>query len=246
MLAPLSRDVAIPLDARTRTLDAVYQRFRSLGLRAKDPIAWRPVGVIVQMIDDVLYPIDKAVVRAIHEIDPDVVPVTVKRYYRTATGEERCYRYHAVASHHWNWDAELPAWASGVLRPIVGPLTLPPTHMDFHLEGPRRGNGLPGEYIPFDWRVYHIIRSMHQRWSDAERERYVAENSEEARAKKAVAAADARTDQRWKDDRPWLRARLESLFSQNRSDLFAATLGLTKEQLRPSVIVPGPPETWEN
>jgi hypothetical protein len=162
---------------------------------------WRAIWTHVSAVPDVLYPYDPAVWRAIREFDPNTIVLMTKRAYQAPTGEERVLRFHTLSSHRWNPDQPPDPALKAVLTPTW--CNMPqPTHIDLHLENrrARRGDGLPGEYIPFDWRVYYALRSSYQEWTGAQIERFLAENDAAAQAQKRREAAEARVQERFRKE----------------------------------------------
>jgi len=161
-----------------------------------------------------MYPSDPAVVDAIHEFDPRVVPLTVIRVYRTPSGGRRAFRFHAIGSHVWNRTEMAAPWTRSVLTPtwLDDPM-LRPTQMDLHLEDrtTRRGDGLPGTFLPFDWRVYYGLRSMYQLMTVSELLAYLDKHGTPARAEAKMLQASERTAAIAKAATPWLKAKLESI-----------------------------------
>jgi hypothetical protein len=150
----------------------------------KNPRPWRPGPASLSAIPDVLYPHDPAVLRAWREFDPNVIPLIIRRVYRTHTGEQRVYRFHAVGSHRWNPDTRPSPTLAKIMLPSSTYMPRP-THLDLHFEDRslRPGNGLPGEYIPFDWRIYHGMRALWQDWTAKEKIRWITENDSAAKAR---------------------------------------------------------------
>jgi hypothetical protein len=167
----------------------------------------------VSAIPDVMYPADPAVLRAIREFDRNVTVVTVTRVYLAHSGERRVERRLAIASHLWNPRDEAPApWTRKILVPTWGPI-LQPNHMDMHLEDrtTRKGDGLPGTFIPFDWRVHKALRAAYQEWTTAQKIRYVEENDRVAVARRNRIAAERRVEERHHEDRRFLKNHMEKI-----------------------------------
>jgi hypothetical protein len=182
---------------------------------SKDRVPWRPTGVVIHALKDVLYPYDSRVVRAVRrEFDPAIIPVMVLRAYRCITGEERVYRVHAIASHQPQ-KLRVPAWSERVLLPLRGKPVPRPTHMDLHLEdrAERRGDGLPGQHLQFDWRVYQTLRTLYQEWSAREVALYEEEHGRGAQAQRALDKANERTAKITGQDTRWLKARMENILT---------------------------------
>jgi hypothetical protein len=158
---------------------------RQAGFRRQMRPAWRAIDAHVSAVPDAAYPVDWNIIRAIHEFDPNVMPLMVTKVYQAQTGEIRKYRFHAIASRRWNPDGAPAEWTRKVLTPTH--IFMPqPTHMDMHLEDltKKPGKGLPGAYLPFGWGVYYGLREMYQEWTVAEKLQYMEEHGEEARARK--------------------------------------------------------------
>lgn len=169
---------------------------------------WRPYAVEVSAIPDPLYPYDPAVVEAIrNEFDPGIIPLIVRRVYRADTGELRTARFHAIATHRWTDEhmTEPPEpWTFRVMLPLLyeGPYGddfRRPNRMAMHIEDrtSRLGDGLPGGYLPFDWRVYHLFRVQYQEMTAQQKMAYQKE-AEERRLR--VPAADDHARQSWKEN----------------------------------------------
>lgn len=174
--------------------------------------SWRAWWAGVSAVPDVMYPADPAVLRAIHEFDRNVMVVTVTRVYRAASGEERVERRLAIASHLWNArDAPAP-WTRRILVPTWGPI-LHPNHMDMHLEdrSTRKGDGLPGAFLPFDWRVHKALRAAWQDWSEKEKIRFITDNDRAAVARRNREAASRRVQERHRRERAWLKGHVDNI-----------------------------------
>lgn len=173
--------------------------FEGLEYRGRERPHWRIIFGGVSAIDHPSYPVDQAVVKAIHEFDSNVVPVRVIRAYRALTGEVRIFSRHAIASGLWNPTTRPAPWTERVMRPTWGrPILI--TQMDLHLEdrASRKGDGLPGPLIPFDWRVYRGLRAIYNRWTAGEKQAYVRNNDRIAQALKKVEKAQANVEERWR------------------------------------------------
>jgi hypothetical protein len=194
--------------------------------RSRRHVTWRPAGVVVTAIKDVMYPYDDAVVRAVRrEFDPAIIPVMVLRAYKSETGELRIHRVHAIASHQPLKEG-VPAWSERVLMPMRGRARPRPTHMDLHLEdrADRKGDGLPGVPLPFDWRVYYALRSLYQEWSAHEVARFERERGRFAVAARQKEAADERTAYIYKQDRRWLHEKVTNILTSPPEQLRKALL----------------------
>lgn len=176
---------------------------------------WQGYAVNVSAAPDVMYPYDPAVVRAIHrEFDPCVVPLIVRRVYKSSTGGFRVARFHALARRHTNPEFVPAPWTARVLMPLSSRQDAP-TAMLFHLEDrtTRLGDGLPGSYLPFNWRAYKAARSLYQTMTTKEKQQYEAEHGRAAIARKKRLEADAMVANRQKEDAAWLRERMGNILN---------------------------------
>lgn len=165
---------------------------------SKHPRAYRTHWTTVSAIPDAVYPYDPAVVRAIREFDPNVIPLFVRRAYKATTGQVVVRGFHAFASHRWNPSGKPASWTNLVLMPTYSNAPRP-THMDLHLEdrNQRKGDGLPGAYVPFDWRQYHGLRALYDEWTDKQKVTWLQQNDRAAQARRAREKAQARVEERW-------------------------------------------------
>lgn len=221
MLSPLSSDVIVP--------------------RTQERLAWRPLGVRVSAVPDVCYPWDPAVLSAIHEFDPQVIPVMVLRAYRAQTGGVRIFRYHAIASFVWNSDHYPAPWTHQVMTSTHGD-SVRPTHMDLHLEdrSSRRGDGLPGKYLPFDWRLYQVLRSQYQRWTVSEVLQAIQRPYEEKQ--RQVDKAGERTAHIVRRNESWLKQRMDNILAADPQKLYA-TLA-ERAAIKKTMVDLNPPEPY--
>lgn len=174
------------------------------------PKGYVTVATEVTCVPDVMYPFDPAVLRAIHVFDPRVVPLWVRRVYRHhSTGGIVILGRHAIGSHVWNPRNPIDRNVFRSLMPTYRALERP-TQVDFHhVGGKRPGNGLCGDYLPFDSFVSYILRKTYDTWTHAERLAYIEKHGEEAKAAKAKAAAEAESEYIVKSDGPWLQKHIE-------------------------------------
>lgn len=176
--------------------------------------AWRVVGSETKAIADAVYPWDPAVVKAIHEFDPNVEPLFCKAVYRSSTGGIRVFGWHAIGSLHRDPRYRVPSWAYRVMRPASGRIGLPATQFDLHLKDRRlpKGNGLPGggAYLPFDWRVFALLRSMYVEWTARQVLDFNKRVQEDAR-RIAREKAEQRSEDAWKQDERIMRPHFENI-----------------------------------
>lgn len=231
ILPPVFDRRRVTLEKVARQLLARYPWLEQVKPR---PRGWVAAGVEITCVPDAALPPDPAVVRAIrNEFDPRIVPVFVRKAYRAPSGGLVVRGFHAIASHVWNPTVKPAAWTRRIVQPTVGPIRYV-THMDLHLEDRalKKGNGLPGGYMPFDWRVYTVLRRRYNEWTFKQRVRHVEEHGEAARSRKARLAAERRVDERTEREAPWLKRRLESITLSDVKQLLA------KEQERKPIVGP--------
>lgn len=204
--------------------DEAREFLRKIGLAQASQ---RPqmVAVSVQTFPHVLYPWDPAVVKAIHEFDPRVMPVWITRTFVLPTGGIVSFGRHGIASHVPAVDRHAP------IDPIfykaltsVRGSAVRPTQLDFHVEHRNGFGGLPGDYMPFDWRVYRILRSAYNEWSWKERKQYQDEHGEEARKKQERAAAEEHAAYVAKTDEAWLNKHIAQFDDQDAARIAAGGL----------------------
>lgn len=202
--------------------DVEVSRLGTSGLEIPRPRAtmgarrgWRGWCVTVSAAPDVLYPYDPAVLRAIHrEFDPDVVALIVRRVYRSTTGGFRVARFHAFGRRHTNPEFVPPPWTAKVMMPLMGRQPAP-TAMMFHLEDrtTRLGDGLPGSYLPFNWRAYKAVRALYQTLTTKQKQKHEAEHGRAAQARKRRLEADAMVRERQQKDAKWLDERMQNILN---------------------------------
>ena len=176
---------------------------------------WRGWCVTVSAAHDVMYPHDPAVLRAIHrEFDPDVVALIVRRVYRSTTGGFRVARFHALGRRHTNPEFVPAPWTAKVMMPLMG-RQASPTAMMFHLEDrtTRMGDGLPGSFLPFNWRVYKACRSLYQTLTTKEKRQHGDEHGRAAQARKRRLEADAMVQERQQRDSKWLDEKMTNMLN---------------------------------
>ena len=106
-----------------------------------------------------------------------------------------------------------------------------PTAMMFHLEDrtTRLGDGLPGSYMPFNWRAYKAARALYQTMTVKEKRQHEAEHGRAAVARKRRLEADAKVAHRQKQDAKWLDERMNNMLN----DKYLAQR-LLDQQMRPA------------
>jgi hypothetical protein len=111
-------------------------------------------------VEDVQYPWNPAIVRAIRTFDPDMIPATVKRIMVTPAGTEITFIYHAILR---RVDAPLvPHPHFSVRMGHSGATIAAPNVEDLILEGEKskwaEQGGYPGVYIPMTWDIYYRVK----------------------------------------------------------------------------------------
>jgi hypothetical protein len=169
------------------------------------------VATVISCIPDAMYPWDPVVVKAIHEFDRNVIPVWVTKVYRAPdTGGFRKIGLHAIASHVPAINRHGPPQeiVYKALMPTLGGPRERPTQLDLY--NANRGVGLFGwEYIPFDWRIYRLLRSMYDEWSWKQRREYIDEFGPEAQQRKARKEAQDEADYAAATDAAWLKRQVD-------------------------------------
>lgn len=134
------------------------------------------LGHFFSCVPDPQYPWDRDVLRAIRELCPDAMPVTIRSVWQWSNygelghlGEPMVITRHGLARaiespvlpvHDFR--CEMPSW------PVLG-LRLPgrsleasrPNYIEvnwYDKEVRLHGMDLPGAYLPFDWEFYHALR----------------------------------------------------------------------------------------
>jgi hypothetical protein len=169
----------------------------------KGPPAGRtPVGfsrfhhieTIVSAVPSELYPPDPAVVRALRSVDPRVVPLCIRKVYRTQGHSLIIQTYHAIGIHESEPDAPLWPWVYRCLMPSTptSPRLMRPTRILYHLWDPGGRKALvpgPGTWLPFDWRWLNAMESVQQDITPEEARQVREEKGREAQRRKAREAA---------------------------------------------------------
>ena len=133
---------------------------------AESAPGWRFLGEAYSCIPDAVYPWDPAVVRAIREFCPDVVPMTIRTVWKSSRldGEPRTMVLvrHSIARairdpicpiHRFH--CEMPSTG------VSGVRLTRPNYIElnwYDKEVRPWGFDLPGEYLPFDWELYESLR----------------------------------------------------------------------------------------
>ena len=129
-------------------------------------------------IPDVRYPWDPAIVRAIREFCPDVVPLLIRSVWRWSNynewghlGEPLVIVRHGIARAISGSDLKIPAhqfycqMPSGPGYGIKSRYLPSPNWMEvnwYDKEDRPYGFDLPGAYLPFDWEFYHCLRRAYE------------------------------------------------------------------------------------
>lgn len=222
------------LESATRRLEEIVKE------RMSPPGAgWRWIHSQVSAIPDVMYPHDPAVMRAINnEFDSRVIPLNVKRVYQSQTGGQRVIVVHCIGSHVWNPTEKPAAWTErGALMPTAGPNLRPVTHIDFHHENKNLRKHDLRRYIPFDWRLYVLLRGMYDEHTRKERLKWMEENSAETKAAQLIERRGAESEAEARKRGPWLREKIENMVRDK--DALRIADELKHKKSRPFIVVPG-------
>lgn len=206
-------------------------RFPDAQERAERKLAWKIIDTTVSAIPDAFYPHDPAVVRAIREFDKNVFPCFGKRIYQSNTGGIREFGFHMITSVVRDPHYRIPSWATKVLLPTTGPV-IRPTHSDMHIiDGrARRGDGLPGigAYLPFDWRVYRLLREMWQENTPRELAR-LREKVESTRQRDRD-AAEERAEYQLRTNKNWLARKIANISQADLGELHQQQVDAEKKE----------------
>jgi len=148
------------------------------------------LGTIVSAVPSELYPADPAVVRAMRQVDPRIVPLTVRKVYKTQGGSRIVQTYHAIGIHEPEPDAPLWPWVYRCLMPSTPtrPRLERPTRILYHLWDPGTRSSLypgPGLWLPFDWRWLNALESVQREMTAAEAREIREERGREAQSRRA-------------------------------------------------------------
>ncbi len=153
--------------------------------------------------DDVTYPWNPAIVRAIRSFDPDVIPATVKRTYRLPTGGAVVFRYYALLRR-----TTTPHMRHAHFNTHIGHMGgIAPNIEELIFEGEKPAgapDGWPGAFIPMTWDIYYRTkRAFHLGQRSAKK---IAEDIRAAREKLKELqwkALHDELDYRWDHDEPY-------------------------------------------
>lgn len=124
----------------------------------KNSDTMREKHYVYLLSDDVTYPWNPAIVKAIHSFDPDAIPATVKRTYQLPTGGTVVFRYYALLRR-----TTTPHSRHAPFRTHVGHMGgIAPNIEDLIFEGEKpKGapDGWPGAFIPMTWDIYYRTKA---------------------------------------------------------------------------------------
>jgi hypothetical protein len=153
--------------------------------------------------EDVTYPWDPAIVKAIHSFDPDAIPATVKRTYRLPTGGTAVFRYYALLRR-----TTTPHSKHAPFRTHVGHMGgIAPNIEDLIFEDakpPGTPDGWPGAFMPMTWDLYY--RAKRAFYLGQRSAKQIAEDIRAARQKAQELqwkALHDELDYRWDHDEPY-------------------------------------------
>jgi len=167
----------------------------------------REIHCDITTVSSETYPWDLAILRSIWAIEPEVVPVWIRRAYITPAGSEHVFGYHGLYRYRAIPDTQRPVVPElhriGVVS--VGRRFNRPNVEWLVLEGDSPAPGWPGIFLPFTWRTYQDLRKA---WyfsqfvveDNAKLAKTIVEQAAEKVAKKEAALRkeqDYRWDQEW-------------------------------------------------
>jgi hypothetical protein len=167
----------------------------------------REVYCDITTVPSETYPPEPAILRAIWVVEPEVVPVWIRRVYRAPTGGDFVFGYHGLYRYRTVPETERPVIPElhriGVTS--VGKRFPRPNVEWLVLEGDPPVPGWPGIFLPFNWRTYQDLKKA---WyfsqfvvEDNEKlAKCIVEQAAEKEAKEQ-AALQAESDYRW--DQEW-------------------------------------------
>ncbi len=132
------------------------------------PIHTRTPGWIfikeeLSCIPDPLYPWNPKIVKAIREIDSNLVPLWSKRIFRTPYSDSR--NEHIVFGRHGLGMRTKSSFVIPFDCPIPSGYQFPKPNNIYRIfegEDSKVARDLPGEYIPFDWRIYKYVKNNYR------------------------------------------------------------------------------------
>lgn len=216
-----------------------------LGSGDYDAPGFLHLGHYYSCIPDAQYPWDPLVLAAVREICPDAMPLVIRSVWRWSNynehghlDEELVLTRHGIGrairdSFHTLHDfyCEMPgAPVPGLVIPGRSLADCRPNYIEVNwhdADVKPYGNDLPGEYVAFDWRLYHRYRD-----ADETRNRALAASREEvddagnwlavgaatATVSEERAARDARQASS-ADDRAYINRDISAYYSEQPSDV---------------------------
>jgi hypothetical protein len=165
-------------------------------LRSTAP-GWLFQGQEISCIPDVAHPWDLKVVRAIQEIDPDIVPIWVKYIYKEpadwGTNRTHIIGRHGLALVDKTPGTEINPFPCAMPgKRVLG--STPPNKIEHIFKGldDSRASDLPGTYVPFNWEIYNFVRDNYRRLSLKQlKDHFINDPKARHDAKKAAEAAEA-------------------------------------------------------
>jgi hypothetical protein len=180
----------------------------------------REVYCEITTVPSETYPPDPAILKQILAIEPEVVPVWVRRVYRFPSGGESVFGYHGLYRYR-----SIPE----TLRPVVPEMQRiglistgkrwPRPNLEWLLlEGDPPAPGWPGVFLPFNWKTYQDLRkawyySQFQVEDNAKLAKIIVEQAAEKKAKKET-ALQAEQDYRWDQEWGYMKRQGEKLSDQ--------------------------------
>jgi hypothetical protein len=163
-----------------------------------------PVARYIQMFEDVQYPWDPAVIKAIRLFDPRVVPLCSVSVYRHPNGGTEKYVRHAIALEVYPLEFREPVMTNLLAPSYPGSVNYGrrPNVWLKGWAGPQPDTVVtPGEYWPFDWECLRFLKERFATYdSNATKVIKTMVDAEEEAKQKALDAEDRESSYRLDHD----------------------------------------------
>lgn len=199
---------------RKRQLGKLQQQAPSLTVTIPNRApGWHEVGMEISCIPDAVYPWDAQVFKAIQRIAPDLVPVWVRWVFISPDGETVVFGRHALARVNKakkregvNWNVEMPT------MPVNGCRFETPNDelTIIQAETSSIAPDLPGDYLPFGWNVYAMVRDNYKHHDIKDLKKRFIEDKKEALSREKKRLADEQ-EYKQRDLDKFINKKLENL-----------------------------------
>jgi hypothetical protein len=212
------------------------------------PRGWRLIDVTYSCVPDAVYPWDPAVLRAIWEFDPEVVPVWEKWIFMpplddSSSDEVLVVGRHCVARHKPTLVNEAyPFLCEMPTMPCQGVVFQRPNVLEFVLADGNKeeGTDLPGPYVAWDWNLWRLLRELYNPCTDGQKlgEEYIEREVQRREASKKSVRDDLRArDEDWRKHE---KKRLEKISDVEWAEFYRSG-GAVDVEKKISVSVPEAP-----